>query len=371
MDMSRKKKQKPDTQENVRTPGEAEKAEEKPTDIKEIQRQWQQDHIKAVEAERAAEKKRAEEEARREEEEKQRQELGQMLAEAAQKPADTEFDIKLSYGDMYRFDLYNTFHSSSGILSLVGAALVTLVTVFTAGQIGLIYTVIYAICAVIFIIYYPLLLIFQSRAEIDRSTILSNPLHYTILDSGVDILSRAVETDNEVVLLYREEYGLHHSERADFGPRGEGTEGAVCMEIIESRSPEETFAVGKRLAEAAAPGDILTLTGDLGVGKTVFVKGFAEGLGIAEPVTSPTFTILCEYKTGRIPLYHFDVYRIEDEDEMYAVGLDEYLSGDGVCLIEWAERIEDLLPREVKKITIEKDLSKDLDYRKITIEEHE
>ena len=103
------------------------------------------------------------------------------------------------------------------------------------------------------------------------------------------------------------------------------------MEIIESRSPEETFAVGKRLAEAAAPGDILTL----------------------------------------IPLYHFDVYRIEDEDEMYAVGLDEYLSGDGVCLIEWAERIEDLLPREVKKITIEKDLSKDLDYRKITIEEHE
>ena len=132
------------------------------------------------------------------------------------------------------------------------------------------------------------------------------------------------------------------------------------MEIIESRSPEETFAVGKRLAEAAAPGDILTLTGDLGVGKTVFVKGFAE-----------TFTILCEYKTGRIPLYHFDVYRIEDEDEMYAVGLDEYLSGDGVCLIEWAERIEDLLPREVKKITIEKDLSKDLDYRKITIEEHE
>jgi hypothetical protein len=214
MDMSRKKKQKPDTQENVRTPGEAEKAEEKPTDIKEIQRQWQQDHIKAVEAERAAEKKRAEEEARREEEEKQRQELGQMLAEAAQKPADTEFDIKLSYGDMYRFDLYNTFHSSSGILSLVGAALVTLVTIFTAGQIGLIYTVIYAICAVIFIIYYPLLLIFQSRAEIDRSTILSNPLHYTILDSGVDILSRAVETDNEVVLDWKDIWKLVETGKA-------------------------------------------------------------------------------------------------------------------------------------------------------------
>lgn len=141
------------------------------------------------------------------------------------------------------------------------------------------------------------------------------------------------------------------------------------VKTIESHSPEETFALGKQLAESVSPGDILTLTGDLGTGKTVFVKGFAEGLGIREPVTSPTFTILCEYTTGRFPLYHFDVYRIEDEDEMYAVGLDEYVNGEGVCLIEWAEKISDMLPRPLTRITIEKDLSKDLDYRKIIIEE--
>lgn len=141
------------------------------------------------------------------------------------------------------------------------------------------------------------------------------------------------------------------------------------MKVIESLSPEDTLAAGQDLAAAVSPGEIITLTGDLGVGKTVFVKGFAMGLGIREPVTSPTFTILCEYTTGRLPLYHFDVYRIEDEDEMYAVGLDEYVNGEGVCLIEWAERIDDMLPRPLKRITIEKDLSKGLDYRKITIEE--
>lgn len=141
------------------------------------------------------------------------------------------------------------------------------------------------------------------------------------------------------------------------------------MKVIESHSPEDTLAAGKDLAARVSPGDIITLTGDLGVGKTVFVKGFAEGLGIREPVTSPTFTILCEYTTGRLPLYHFDVYRIEDEDEMYAVGLDEYVNGEGVCLIEWAERIDGMLPRPLIRITIEKDLSKDLDFRKITIEE--
>lgn len=139
--------------------------------------------------------------------------------------------------------------------------------------------------------------------------------------------------------------------------------------IYESYSPEDTRALGRQLAGKVRPGDIVTLTGDLGVGKTVFVKGFAEGLGITEPVTSPTFTLVCEYTTGTIPLYHFDVYRIEDEDEMYAVGLDEYLNGDGVCLIEWAERIDDLIPRPFTKIIIEKDLSRGLDYRRIETEE--
>lgn len=146
-------------------------------------------------------------------------------------------------------------------------------------------------------------------------------------------------------------------------------ERGIALKVIESFSPEDTAAVGRALAEKASPGDIITLTGDLGVGKTVFVKGFADGLGIREPITSPTFTIMCVYTGGRIPLYHFDVYRIEEADEMYAVGLDEYVNGDGVCLIEWAERIDDMLPKPLTRVTIEKNLSKDLDYRKITIEE--
>ena len=105
------------------------------------------------------------------------------------------------------------------------------------------------------------------------------------------------------------------------------------MQHYDSTSAEETFAIGRRLAELAQPGDIYALSGDLGVGKTVFTKGFAAGLGITEPVNSPTFTILQIYEGGRLPLYHFDVYRIEEPEEMEEVGLDEYLFGQGVSLI--------------------------------------
>ena len=137
--------------------------------------------------------------------------------------------------------------------------------------------------------------------------------------------------------------------------------------VIETNSAEETYALGKELGEQAAAGAVFTLNGDLGVGKTVFAQGFAEGLGITEAVNSPTFTILQVYEEGRLPLYHFDVYRIEDPEEMYEVGFDDYLYGQGVCLIEWAEQVAELLPRERTDITIEKDLSKDFSYRKITI----
>lgn len=137
--------------------------------------------------------------------------------------------------------------------------------------------------------------------------------------------------------------------------------------IIESFSAQDTFEAGRRLAESASAGEIYALLGDLGVGKTVFTKGFAEGLGITEPVCSPTFTILQIYEEGRLPLYHFDVYRIEEPEEMEEVGLDEYLFGEGVCLIEWADRIEDMIPDTARRILIEKDLSKGLDYRRITV----
>ncbi|MBR5268015.1 MAG: tRNA (adenosine(37)-N6)-threonylcarbamoyltransferase complex ATPase subunit type 1 TsaE [Lachnospiraceae bacterium] len=139
--------------------------------------------------------------------------------------------------------------------------------------------------------------------------------------------------------------------------------------IKESFCPEETYALGKSLGEAAKPGDVICLNGDLGVGKTVFTQGFAAGLAITEPVNSPTFTIVQEYHDGRLPLYHFDVYRIGDVSEMDEVGYEDYFYGEGVCLIEWSNLIEEILPDHMTSVTIEKDLQKGFDYRKITVEE--
>ena len=125
----------------------------------------------------------------------------------------------------------------------------------------------------------------------------------------------------------------------------------------------------KKLGEKATAGQIICLDGDLGVGKTVFTQGFAKGLGIEDSVNSPTFTIIQIYDEGRLPLYHFDVYRIGEPEEMYEIGYEEYFFGEGVCLIEWSKLIEELIPDEAITVTIEKDLSKGLDYRKISVEE--
>jgi len=140
------------------------------------------------------------------------------------------------------------------------------------------------------------------------------------------------------------------------------------VEILESRSAADTFAYGRALGEKAAPGEIYTLVGDLGVGKTVFTQGFAAGLGIAEPVSSPTFTILQSYEEGRIPLHHFDVYRIGDVEEMEEIGYEDCFYGEGVCLIEWADLIREILPEDCIRITIEKDLAEGFDFRRISIE---
>ena len=134
-------------------------------------------------------------------------------------------------------------------------------------------------------------------------------------------------------------------------------------------SEKETFELGKKIGENAKAGQIYTLTGDLGVGKTVFTQGLAAGLGITEPVNSPTFTIVQVYDEGRLPLYHFDVYRIGDIEEMDEVGFEEYVMGDGVSLIEWANLIEEILPENRTEVIIEKDLEKGFDYRKIIINE--
>jgi tRNA threonylcarbamoyladenosine biosynthesis protein TsaE len=138
--------------------------------------------------------------------------------------------------------------------------------------------------------------------------------------------------------------------------------------IFESNSPKETYDIGVKLAKDATPGKIYCLNGDLGVGKTVFTKGFAKGLEISEEINSPTFTIIQIYDEGRIPLYHFDVYRIGDIEEMDEIGYEDYFFGDGVCLIEWSKLIQEIIPEEAVSITIEKNLEKGFDYRRIIIE---
>ena len=139
------------------------------------------------------------------------------------------------------------------------------------------------------------------------------------------------------------------------------------MDCIESLGSAETFALGQRFGRAAEPGLVIALSGDLGAGKTVFAKGFAEGLGIASPITSPTFTLLQIYESGRLPLCHMDAYRLEEEEELEAVGGHEYFGAPWVSLVEWPENVAGLLPPETCWIRIERDLTKGPDYRKITV----
>ena len=138
--------------------------------------------------------------------------------------------------------------------------------------------------------------------------------------------------------------------------------------ILDSESPEDTYTIGKYLGEYSAPGQVYTMIGDLGVGKTVFTQGFAAGLGIQEPVDSPTFTIVQVYEEGRLPFYHFDVYRIGDIEEMDEIGYEDCFYGEGVSLVEWANLIEEILPKKYIRIMIEKELDKGFDYRRITLE---
>ena len=139
--------------------------------------------------------------------------------------------------------------------------------------------------------------------------------------------------------------------------------------VFESFCEKDTFELGIKIGKEANPGDVYTLIGDLGVGKTALTKGVATGLEITEPISSPTFTIVQVYDEGRIPFYHFDVYRIGDVEEMDEIGYEDYFYGDGVTFVEWANLIEEILPNKYRRITIEKDLEKGFDYRKITIEE--
>jgi len=139
--------------------------------------------------------------------------------------------------------------------------------------------------------------------------------------------------------------------------------------VVETFSAKETEELGKNMGMTAKPGDVYTLVGDLGVGKTVFTQGIAKGLEIEEPINSPTFTIVQIYEDGKMPFYHFDVYRIGDIEEMEEIGYEDYFYGEGLTMIEWANLIQDILPKHYKEIRIEKDLEKGFDYRRITIED--
>lgn len=139
------------------------------------------------------------------------------------------------------------------------------------------------------------------------------------------------------------------------------------MAVINSFCAKDTYELGEKIGQMAKPGMVISLTGDLGVGKTVFTQGLAKGLGIEEPVNSPTFTIVQVYEEGRLPLYHFDVYRIGDIEEMDEIGYEDYIYGEGVSLIEWANLIEEILPEHFTEIKIEKNLEKGFDYRRISI----
>ena len=146
-------------------------------------------------------------------------------------------------------------------------------------------------------------------------------------------------------------------------------EGKLSGMKIETTGEAQTYQLGFQMGQNAKKGEVYGLIGDLGTGKTVFTQGFAHGLGIEGPVNSPTFTIVQEYKEGRLPLYHFDVYRIGDISEMDEIGYEDCFYGDGVSLIEWADLIREILPEHYTQITILKDLEKGFDYRKILIEE--
>lgn len=139
--------------------------------------------------------------------------------------------------------------------------------------------------------------------------------------------------------------------------------------VYETEDAGETFALGQKIGREASRGQVYTLIGDLGVGKTVFTQGVADGLGVTGPVNSPTFTILQVYEDGRLPFYHFDVYRIADVEEMEEIGYEDCFYGEGICLIEWADLIKEILPEHYTEILIEKDLEKGFDYRKITVSE--
>lgn len=308
-----------------------------------------------------------------------------------------KFNVKLSSEDMYRFNMYHAYTSMQGILSLVMGIFVIVVIALSENLHDIRHALPYLLIALIFLLYVPLTLRIRSKRQIHMSDALKDVLHFEMREDGI-----AVTTDHETEeavlpwdMIYKAVTTKHnlliYSNRVNayIIPKAQATEelpqiyamlrqhckdyrlhikGDKLM-IKETFSPEETFAFGEELGKNARPGQVYTLIGDLGVGKTVLTQGIAKGLGIDEAICSPTFTIVQEYHTGRMPFYHFDVYRIGCVEEMDEIGFDDYVYGEGLTMIEWANLIEEILPDHFWQIVIEKDLEKGFDYRMITVEE--
>ena len=317
-----------------------------------------------------------------------------------------KFDVKMTEKAMYDFMLHTTYTSLNGIMGVILGGITlylgirqTMNGVYPAAAT-------FFLIAIFFLVGTPLNMKAKSSEQVKKSPMFQKPITYELTEEGVQIsqedqstlnewgnFQKAVSTDTSIILYVTKVRALIFPKEA----LGEQYAAAVKMisthmsprkvkirhvsadkqqieterssMVIETRSAKETFLLGEKIGKEARAGQVYTLIGDLGVGKTVFTQGMAKGLGIKEPVSSPTFTIVQVYEEGRLPFYHFDVYRIGDVEEMDEIGFDDYIYGDGVSLIEWANLIEEILPEKRTEIIIEKDLKNGFEFRRITVEE--
>ncbi len=294
-----------------------------------------------------------------------------------------EFDVKIKAGDLYDYMLRHTYNSFSGMLGSGLGALMVIAGIYLEGWLMV-------IAGVVLLCYLPWTLFLKSRQQMLSNPAFKETLHYVLDEEGIHVsqndteemqrwedMVKAVSTGRSIIVY------TSRMNACIFPKRELGDETAQVIqiisthmeraesktEILETFGEEETYRLGEKLGQGAQSGQVYTLIGGLGVGKTVFTKGFARGLGITEHVSSPTFTILQVYESGRLPFYHFDVYRIGDVEEMEEIGYEDCFFGGGVCLIEWADLIKEILPAKHTQITIRKDLEKGFDYRMITVKQ--
>ena len=299
-----------------------------------------------------------------------------------------KFHTQLKANDIFKFSLAYTYSGLQLILAIamVAVGVYMCVTGMGAadGQSNMIFGI---VLIVLFVVVNPLMLYVKAKKQAIENPVYKMKTYYTLNEDGifVELGEDSATIEWARVLKISHVMGLNilytgRKQAFVFPDYALGEDKDKMLSymknrrrnykmIVQSFCAEDTYEIGKKIGQEAVPGQVICLYGNLGVGKTVFTKGLADGLGITEPIQSPTFTIVREYEEGRLPLYHFDVYRIGDIEEMDEIGYEDYVYGEGVCLIEWANLIEEILPDHYQKITIRKDLEKGFDYREIEMEE--